>query len=547
MVGPAKVLPQLKVSHEDDPRVVEEAANEDYSLHVVPRTWRMSRGRLTMAWWALITGIFYVYVAALVALTVGTGSAVVGILLTVVAFSVIGAFINRAAVESGLTVALFSRGIFGFVGAAFATLIFAATAIYYFVFEGSIIAVAAQKWFADAGMSLDIRFWYLIVVLVAMPLVMKGVRTWLDRLNGLLLPLYVVGIIAVLVWVTSNAGGYSGAWMHIGPPQPIVQGPGWLFAFSVYMGVGIFMMYTMDFARLGRREDLAFSRVVTFGPVFYLLTFFVNGLIGIYLVEALKIKQLGEGELATTIVGQTGLLGFLLIVVTQTRINTANLYLASSNLQSFGSRILNLAWPRTAWVLIAGAISYLIMLTNVFSFILDALAYQAIAIVVWIAMALVHIAHLRRTVGLSNVEFRPGRVPAVNPGGLGVAVVLTALGIGLKNAEPAFFGTWGLPMLFLVTAGLYGAVLMAAPQAWFVLRRPHDPLAEVEDPWEDRVRCYACDKSYLAREMDRDPSHGHEAVCAACASGPAFYSAAFRESRERGGSVGEANLNVTGS
>jgi len=29
-------LPQLDVSHEDDPRVMKEAATEDYSLHVMP-------------------------------------------------------------------------------------------------------------------------------------------------------------------------------------------------------------------------------------------------------------------------------------------------------------------------------------------------------------------------------------------------------------------------------------------------------------------------------------------------------------------------------
>jgi purine-cytosine permease-like protein len=237
--------------------------------------------------------------------------------------------------------------------------------------------------------------------------------------------------------------------------------------------------------------------------------------------------------LATAIVGATGLVGLLLIMITQTRINTANLYLASTNLQSFGSRMLSLKLPRSAWVLIAGAISYLIMLTNVFSFILDALAYQGIAIVVWVGMALVHIAYVRRTVGLANVEFRPGRVPAVNPGGLGVAILATTLGVVLKNSDPAFFGTWGLPMVFLVAAGLYIVVLAIAPERWFVLRRPADPQHEVDDAWEDRIRCGACDKSYIAREMDRDPAHGHEAVCASCATGPGFYAAAYREARER--------------
>lgn len=514
-------LPTLEISREDDPRVVEEAATEDYSLHVVPRTWRLSRGGLQMAWWALITAIFYMYVAAIVAVTVGSGAAIVGLIVTCAIYSAINIVISRAASASGLTVALFSRGMFGFVGAAFATIVFAATAIYYFVFEGSIVAVAAQRFFADQGVDINLKIWYLAIVLYTMPLVMRGVRVWLDRFNAWLLPVYAVGLIAVLIWVTSDAGGYDGGWAHLPAPEPaLVSGPGWVFAVSVYMGVWVLMMYTMDYARLGRREDLRYSSLVTFGPVFYVLTFLVNGLIGIYLVDQLKIENLGEGELATAMIAVTGLVGLALIFITQSRINTANLYLASTNLQSFGSRALQLHLPRTVWVLIAGAITYLIMLTNVFSFILDALAYQGIAIVAWVSIALVHIAYVRRTVGLANMEFRPGRVPALNPGGIGAVVAATAVGVILKLTDEAFFGTWGLPVVFAVGAILYAAALRVAPERWFVLRRPYDPLDEVSDPWEDRVRCHSCSKMYLAREVDRDPSHDHQPICASCAASP---------------------------
>ena len=146
-------LPPLQVTREDDPRVLEEAATEDYSLHVVPRTWRMDRGKLTMAWWAVATAFFYMYFAAFIALAYGTVNALIGIVLTVVAYSLVNTVITRVAATSGLTVALFSRSMFGFVGAAIATLIFAATAIYYLVFEGSVIAVAAQTFWAARSTS----------------------------------------------------------------------------------------------------------------------------------------------------------------------------------------------------------------------------------------------------------------------------------------------------------------------------------------------------------------------------------------------------------
>lgn len=527
----ANGLPPLQVSRTDDPRVVAEAATEDYSLHIVPGSWRMERGRLQMAWWGLVTALFYMYIAALVALTVGTRDAIIGIVLTIVAFSAVNHVLSRAAAKNGLTVALFSRTMFGFAGAAIASLLFAATAIYYFVFEGSVVAVAAKGFFDGQGASMAIEVWYLVVVLITLPLVMRGVRAWMDRINAVLLPVYAIGLIAVVVWVTSDAGGYSGAWASLPGVPGGVGGPGWIFAFSVYMGVWVLMMYTMDYGRLAREEDGAYHSKVTFGPAFYVLTFGLNGIIGIYLVQQLGITNLGEGELATAMVGVTGLVGLLFIAVTQARINTANLYLASTNLQSFVSRVTGFSLPRTVWVFAAGLIAYLIMLTNVFSFILDALSYQGIAIVAWVAIALVQIAYLRRIGRAADAEFRPGRVPAFNPAGLIAWAVATVVGVLLKTETTTFFGVWGLPVVFVLAAASYAALLTVAPVRWSVLERPNDPMLEVEDPWEDRVRCHACERSYLAREMDRDPSHGHEAICSACATGVAFTAAAVREAR----------------
>jgi cytosine/uracil/thiamine/allantoin permease len=138
-------IPALRVTHYDDPRVLEEAATEDYSLHVVPQTWRMDRGKLTMAWYAVMTAFFYMYFAAFIALAYGTVNALIGIVLTVIAYALINTVITRVAATSGLTVALFSRSMFGFVGAAIATLIFAATATYYLVFEGSVISGSTAR------------------------------------------------------------------------------------------------------------------------------------------------------------------------------------------------------------------------------------------------------------------------------------------------------------------------------------------------------------------------------------------------------------------
>lgn len=526
-------LPALDVSDRDDSRVVREAATEDYSLHVVPRTWRMDRGKLTMAWYAVATAFFYMYFAAFIALAYGTVNAIVGIVLTVVSYSLINSVILRVSSTSGLTVALFSRSMFGFVGAAIATLIFAATAMYYLVFEGSVVSVAAQTFVGG-----PIKLWYAIVIIGTAPLVWRGVRTWLDRLNGFLLPFYTVALLAVVIWALADKG-YHGFL----PDAKAVPGTTlpWLQAFTAYMGVWILMMFTMDFARLGRKEDDGYHTAVTFGWLYYVITFLINGLVGILLVSTFGISfdELAgqESALPVSIVNLSGILGLALIAITQTRINTVNLYLASTNYQSFFSRVFQLTLPRTFWVVFSVAVGYLLMLTNVFSYVLDALNYQGIAIVAWVGVALAHVNYLRgHHLKLEGLEFRPGRIPPFNPGGITAWVLATAVGVILKIADSTtsqFWEVWGLLLVFAIAFGVYAAATRAARSSWFAMARPYDPIADVADPWEARVRCHQCDKHYLAREMDRDPTHDHQAICAACATGARFYAAARREAHEQ--------------
>lgn len=521
--------PALQISQTDDPRVVEEAATEDYSLHVVPRSWRLQRGKLTMAWYGVMTAFFYVYFAAFIALAYGTTNALIGIGLTIVAYTAVNAVLLRTASRSGLTVALFSRSMFGVAGAAIPTLILAATAIYYVVFEGAVVAVAAQTYIGG-----PLKLWYAIVVFSTAPLVWRGIRSRLDKVNGWMLPFYIVAMVGVVVWALVSEG-YHG-FLPGSAAAPGTTLP-WLQAFVAYMGIWVLMLYTMDFARLARPEDERYHRNVTFGWLYYALTFGLNGLIGILLVSTFGITfdQLAgqESALPVKIVGLTGLLGFLLIVLTQMRINTVNLYVASTNLQSFFARLTGISLPRTLWVMVACVLGYALMLTNVFGYVADALAYQGIAIVSWVGVALAHVAYLRRRrIPLDQIEFRPGRIPRINPAGVLAWTIATVVGLVLKIADTTTSQTWeliGLPLTFVLAFAVYAAVTTIERPTWFAMRRPNDPIDEVDDPWVDRVRCDGCDRSYLAREMDRSPEAPHATACAACAATNAFHRAARRD------------------
>lgn len=496
--------PALEVSFTDDPRVVKEAATEDYSAHVVPLSWRSGRWSLMMAWWALFSAMFWLYVAVASADAVGTPATIAGMALTVATYGVVNLVLSRYAARTGLTVALLSRRLFGVLGSALAPLIFAATALYYGVFEGSIVAVAFHKYFGG-----DLKIWYLVVVVYALPLVIGGVRTWLDKLNGVLLPLYVAGLIALIITATLKQG-YPHDWLHSAAATGPL--PGWLTSYLIYMGVWIMMMYTIDYARFGKPEDQRFHGTVTFGWVFYFFTFAVNGLIGIYLLRAWNIAG-SETGVVDAFIDTLGFAGVLVIVVSQTRINTANYYLASTNLEAFAARVLRLKLPRAVWVVVAGAIAYLLMLTDVLSYLLRALAWQGVFVTAWVAIALVHIA-VRGADRDGLPEFRPLRLVPVTAGA-GAWVGASVVGIALTEQKGSTALAQLAPLITVaLAAGLYWLALTFGPDA--VRRTGDDPRDEVEDVWAARLRCHACDRAYVAVEMDRTPEA--MVVCSACAA-----------------------------
>jgi purine-cytosine permease-like protein len=516
-------VPVLDISHHDDPAVVAEAARDDYALHVVPRSWRLSSSRMALAWSSVMAAMFWVIVAAGASLVVGTRQALIGLVAAVVVHGGLCYVMSRTAASTGLTVGLFSRALFGYRGAAIATLALALTGTWFAVFEGSVLAVAAQAQFGG-----PVELWYAVVTACAIPLAVGGVRVWLEKVNAFLLPIFAVGLVATVVWSTVEYG-YHSAWLTAEPQTATpMAGPGWLFVFAIYLGVFSNMLYTFDFARMGRVQDTRTNGLHTFGFTFYFLTIFVNGAVGIYLVHTLPLQEVSEAGLVQGIVKLMGVAGLIFIVATQTKINTANFYIGSTNFQSFFSRAFGLNLSRTVWVFVVGVVSFAVMIMNIFSFINTWLAYQGTILVAWVGIAVVFIV-ARRRAGLNAFEFRPGRVPSVNPGGIIAWIVSSGVGIYLIASNSPIASTWALVITFALSVLLSAVSLVASKDKWFALRRPHDPRDEVTDVWNDRIRCNSCRKPYVAVEMDRDPSRGHQPICASCATGHTFRAAAVAE------------------
>lgn len=349
---------------------------------------QMSRGSLAMAYYGVASAFFFVYIGAAMASAYGTANAIIGLVLTIACYGVINAVLSKYAINNRTTVAQFSRTILGTAGSTIATIIFALVAIYYAVFEGSIIAYAFMAFFGG-----EMWVWSLVVVLYSTPLIIGGVRRFLDKLNGWLMPIYFFGLVAAVIWA-GTVYGFKDDWLTHAPEMELpftLGGPGWLATFAGYMGIWIMMMFTMDYAALGKRKDVKFHQNVTFGWLFYVLAYGFAAFVGIFLTFTIPGVEVTETGLAGGIVSLMGVLGLIVVWVSQTRINTANYYLGAANLRAFGER-LRIKLPNIVWVIITAVIIYLMMLLPIVQYLLLALAWQGVLVTAWVAIALAHIA-----------------------------------------------------------------------------------------------------------------------------------------------------------
>lgn len=430
----------------------EDGQGLEFSDRPVPADQRMERLPLTMAWWSVCSAMFYLVVAATLALAYGSINAIIGLVLSVAAYAAVNAVLVRHAIRTGLSVSLFSRVLLGRTGASLATLIFFATAIYYGVFEGSVMALALQSY---TGIAYPVAA--LVVVAYSVLLIFGSVQNWLDKLNGVLLPFYLLGLLAA-VGLAVAEHGYSDAWLKLGP-EGGAPATGWWDCFVAYMGVWILMMFTYDFARFGKPEEADYHARINFGAPFYLIAFLLNGLVGIFLAASLPTEGgVTEVTVVLALIQLMGVAGLAFVWITQTRINTANYYLAAVNMESFAQTVFRLTLPKVVWACVVGVIAYGLMLADVFAYILQALAYQGIFVVAWVGIALVHIlTEGKKGAAQDGRAFRLRDTPAINPAGLGAWLFAAAVGLVL-HFLPGALATWSAPATFIAAALAYAVL-----------------------------------------------------------------------------------------
>ncbi|OBC15390.1 hypothetical protein A5784_02975 [Mycobacterium sp. 852013-50091_SCH5140682] len=480
------------LSTADDPRVTAEQEHEDYTYHVVPTTARLPRRAVLGSWWSIASAMAFLYYGVLAATLAGTQQALIGLLLVIVVSSLLGAFATNASIRRGVNSMLLTREIFGVRGAVVTPLICGLGALYYAVFESSVMAAALHAYFRV----FDIRVWYALVIVAMTPLMLGGMQTWLNKLNSWSLPIFLTGVTAAVV-VAALRFGWSADWWTAGPgtasPNPL---PGWLTAFILYMGNWLLVPDTPEFARFGRIQDRRFHAHISFGWAFYLVAYGFSGVAGILIVSwAAPGTTIAESAVTTGIVASLGAAGLVVVIVSQVRINSANFYVASTCLERVVGQLSRRNLPRRAWVVLLAVVTFVLMLTNVFSYIATALAWQGIVTVSWVGIVTVHL--LRVT---PDPEIRASRLPMLTRG---FVVWVAATGIGLLALNFGPPTTASLAPLI----SLFASIILYLTQVRVLRRRlgagrSVDGREAIDDVWNTRTLCTNCGLSYTTYEMD---------------------------------------------
>jgi purine-cytosine permease-like protein len=419
--------------------------SSDRASRALPESERISRWPLTMMWWASCSAIAYLFLGVQLAVQSGTVNALVGMVVAALVMGGIGAILAPYSLRSGASSSVLSQLMFGRRGGAVPTLILSVTLLYYAVFEGAVVATAVVKVWPRLGYGLAA----LIVVLYSAPLSIGSVQNFLNKLNAILLPFYLLGLV-LLVVLGIKAHGYSDAWLHVGGSQPLSFKGCWN-CFVPYFGTLALAMITMDIARFGKAEHERYHARFNFGPLFYLATYLPAGAVGILIVQLTSPAHIADTAVVDAcllLLGGVG--GLLWIAVTQTRINSANFYVATVNLQAFLEEAFRLRLSKPVCAGLVGVAAFLFMRsTDILGTILVAVHYLGIILVAWVGVAVAHVLGAGR-------QLESEQTRELEWSGLVAWLVGVAIGLGLGLFSGAL-GTLAAPATFLVSALVYRA------------------------------------------------------------------------------------------
>jgi purine-cytosine permease-like protein len=218
-----------------------------------------------------------------------------------------------------------------------------------------------------------------------------------------------------------------------------------------------------------------------------------------------------------------GIPGTLLILITQFRINSWNLYGASMNATSFMLTLFHKSVNRKVMGGVAGIIMFFFMLTNVLDWVVIMMKIIGVVVVSCIGVMVTYILAFKKKVAIDmeGEEYRRSHLPKFNKIGILSMVISVVIGYAFLALGGLQGETWA-PALALVVSIvatlIFGnAMGLKDYKDQYKGTTLKSILAEDEKAAEARVHCSVCNKYYEANDLELCPHNG-ETICSICCS-----------------------------
>jgi purine-cytosine permease-like protein len=394
----------------------------------------------------LATALFNMQAISAITLKYGSAVALWTIVYASIAAPLFGYFITSFAIRTGFGVNLLARRVLGGRGSALFSASFALTALVFFTAEANIMATALEGVFRDFPIALA----RVGVAMLMVPLLWHGMR-FLARFQLATFVLY--GVLLVYALAVSRPWQASASqWLKYQPSEMQPFMPSLLDSFGIINGlIFIVALVTADYARYVHRRELRPGRIWV-GVVFEVFSYCVIGLLGLWF--ATRYREADPARYFITMLGSGGL---VLSLVTQLRINLANMYSGSIAVASLIRQLSGLRTDYRAIISLFGIVASAALVFDLTAYILSAVRMIGIFMISFALIALGDV-----------YLFRPSSdtVADSNPVALGASLVSTALGVTCANGAlgPLLAGAASF------VAGLSGIALYGLAQS--AARRP---------------------------------------------------------------------------
>ncbi|MCX2714105.1 purine-cytosine permease family protein [Mycolicibacterium sp. J2] len=469
---------------------------EDFSLRYAPKSFRKWSPMACAV--AALGGIAYLAdysIGASIAVTHGSASAVVAILVAAVTIFLTGIPIAYYAAKYNIDMDLLTRGAgFGYFGSTLTSLIYASFCFIFFALEGAIMAQAMKLAF-----HLPLALGYIIGSLIIIPLVLYGM-TALAKFQVWTQPLWLVLSVAPIAFIASaDPAGFHGflSWAGDGGTERVTAigvGAGAGVALSLIAQIGEQVDYLRFMPEKSETPALRWwAAVLAAGPGWVILgaakqicgaflAFYVAGKVG-FTAATEPIEQF-LGGFGSVIHNDTVALGLatLMVLLSQVKINVTNAYSGSLSWSNFFSRVLHVHPGRVVYLALHIAIALSLMLGNMFAVLNTILGFYSNVAIAWVGAIVADLVINKPLLKLSPpyVEFKRAYLYSINPVGFVSMVVGSVFSIlAFFNAFGPLLAAWS-PYLALSLAFVLSPVICIATKGKYYLARPNPLREEIE-------------------------------------------------------------------